>query len=490
MQPDFTSSPTQLAFPELNREQGKIVTAAFDGGDLSSDAGLLPISVVDREVGLSERLCEVMVDKRQSGKVQHKVLELMRARLGAIAMGYPDCNDLNSLRSDLMFRLFAGRKLEDGNLAGQSTLSRWENSLTFCELRRLGRILLKCAVEQLPAGTKTIVIDADSSEDPCHGQQQLQFYNAYYESHCFLPLLVHAAAIDDHGREGRCWPMAVLLRPGNCHGTRFFRPAMSAVIAALRARFPEVKIIVRCDSGFGSDKIMRFCERQKVNFVLGLAQNPVLHHSSGHIQLETCAKYQRFHRIFSPRARRNRGMKTSAPECVHYGGFLHHPPSWKTCRRVVLKSTVKHPGLEQNPELGSHFVATDLMAPSLNAAGETWTAQTLHAFYCRRGDQENRIKEWKLDMQSDRTSCHRFEANQLRVILHTAAMLLLNVLQERLPRQKLGNLQINTLRLQMLKVAARITVSCRRIRIQLPTSFPHSDVWLAFTRNLGPPAPA
>lgn len=479
----------------LSREQGKVVVASFDGGELTSDAGLLLLAEADRRLELSRRLSGTLEDGRQEAKVRHPAEELLRARIGAICAGYPDCNDLNVLKRDPALRLFSGRKYLDkasSELAGQSTLSRWENRITSAELVRMGLELMALAVEQLPPDTRAVVIDVDSTDDPCHGQQVLQGFNRYYNCHCFMPLLVHISAVEDGGhgrvREGRRWLAAALLRSGRCHGTYHFRAVVHRVILELRRRFPQVHIIVRCDSGFGTEKIMRFCEKRRVHFVLGLPQNEVLQRRSGSIQLKACLKYTRFRRIFSPRERRQRGLKTPAPSCAHYGTFYHQPNSWSAVRRVVVKAGLTLHPLHETPELNPRFVVTNIMPPMLNAAGRRWKACEVYRFYCQRGDQENRIKEWKLDLNSGRTSCHRFSANQFRLLPHTAAMLLLNFVQHKMPvTKKLGPLSIGTLRLHLLKVAARLTASTRRLHIQLPTSFPYAGIWLALQPNLAPP---
>lgn len=463
------------------------MVTTFDGGDLTSDSGLLLLSSVDRHLRLSESLASVVVDNRQPAKVVHQLVELMRTRLGAIAAGYPDCNDLNTLRRDPALRLFSGCKLKEHDLAGQATLSRWENSVSIADLKQLGMVLMASAIAQLPPGTRQVVVDVDSTDDPCHGQQQLEGFNAYYGHHCFHPLLVHVCGVDSRGKEGRMWPVAAVLRGGNTHGSRFFRPAVSRVIDAIRVRFPGIQIIVRADSGFGSDKLMRLMERKKVDYVLGVPKNAALTRWADAILAKAWTMYSRWPKVFCPQSRLESGKKGPVPDCIAYGGFIHNSDSWTTCRRVVVKAAITHAPFTQKPELNPRYVVTNLMNPQRNLQGKRWKPEEVYRFYCRRGDQENRIKEWKLDMQSGRTSCHRFTANQFRLILHTAAMLLLNVLQEQIPvTSKFRNPQINTLRLQLLKVAARVTVSCRRICVQLPTAFPHADLWLALNQNLHP----
>lgn len=205
----------------------------------------------------------------------------------------------------------------------------------------------------------------------------------------------------------------------------------------------------------------------------------------------TLTKYRRFPKVFCPAFRsievkdRKKGYP---PACLRFGGFIWQTDSWSQLRRVVVKAAITHTHGGQKPELTTRFLVTNLMAPHYDTAGRKWRAKRLYNFYGRRGEQENRIKEWKLDLESGRTSCHRFEANQFRLLLHTAAMLLVALVQEQLPpASQWKKLQAGTLRCQLLKVAARIIVSCRRIHILLPSSFPHAAVWHHLNHSLAPP---
>lgn len=493
MQADSTQ---QLSFAELSGEQGKAVEVAFDGGDLTSDGGLLLLGQLERRIGLSARLCAAVGDRRQPGKVRHSLSELFRARIGAIAVGYPDCNDLNPLRIDPALRLFSGQRLwakksasgangSGGNrseanrvLAGQSTLCRFENGMTRRQVYRLALELARATIEQLPIRTEQVVIEFDSTDDPCHGQQQFEGFNAYYREHCFMPLLCHLAVKDQKGGVRR-WQLPVLLRPGRVHGTVGVRAVLKRVVALLRERFPAIQIIVRADSGFGSNEVLCACERLEVDYVIGLPQNTALHRESRHQQMQTCLRYtrERDHWRLMARSPAKWRPPCDALECVEYGSIYHRADSWPKVRRVVVKSAITH-NLAGEAALNPRFVVTSLVPIHLNAAGRLWKADEVYRFYCQRGDQENRIKEWKLDLEGGRTSCHRFLANQFRLLLHGAALLLLNLLQSHLdPQQAFGRTSVGTFRASLLKVAARITVTCRRIRIQLPSAFPYQETW-------------
>lgn len=507
---------------ELSAEQGKVVEVAFDGDDLTSDSGLLLLAGVDRRLGLSPRLARVAGDSRQQNRVRHSITEMFRTRIGAIAAGYPDCNDLNRLRGDKALRLFSAQRLAGGKspraagpntvLAGQSTLCRFENGMSRSQVYRLAMELARVTIEQLPLGTQHVVVEFDSTDStapmiPAMASRSLKAstpITGITASCRFMPLLCHLAVSDKNGHLRR-WQLPVLLRPGRVHGTVGVRAVLKRVVALLRERFPQVRIIVRADSGFGTNEVMCACEKLRVDYVLGLPQNPALHHGSRRLQMDTCLRYSRerehwrllANRTFRPKMRpkmrrtskqaigeeatrehiQERPVPLDPVECVEYGSIYHEAGSWPKVRRVVVKSAITH-SLSGEATLNPRFVVTSLAPIHANAAGKLWKASEVYHFYCQRGDQENRIKEWKLDLEGGRTSCHRFLANQFRLLLHGAALLLLNVLQSRLdPKRTLGRATIGTLRTTLLKVAAKITISCRRIRIQMPSAFPYQEAW-------------
>jgi hypothetical protein len=244
LQQDFTS---QLNFVELSVEQRKEIVSGFDGGDLSSDGGLLLLAQVDRQLNLCSSLADAMGDPRQQSKVRHSLTELIRSRVGGIAAGYPDCNDINALRRDPVLRLFSGRPLAEGDVATQSTLSRLETGVTRKQVMRAAKALAKAVVKQLPGSTREVIIEFDSTDDPCHGQQEFEGFNAYYGQHCYMPLLTHLVARDEHGRWRR-WTLPVLLRPGRIHGTVGVKAVLKRMVALLRRRFARLHIVVRAAS--------------------------------------------------------------------------------------------------------------------------------------------------------------------------------------------------------------------------------------------------
>jgi len=495
------NSNSPLLFPELAREQGKPIVAAFDGGDLTTDGGLLLLAQADQRLGLSTAIARSMSERRQVSKVLHPLTELVSSRIGALAMGYSDCNDLTRLGRDPAHLLFSGLSPESGALASQATFSRFENRVKSTDLLKVAKEIARRIIDQLPADTKQIIIDGDATVDPCHGQQELEGFNDYYGNHCYLPLLIHLVE-----KNGRRWQVASVLRSGKSGGAKGFQTVVKRVIAMLRERFPEIKIIIRCDGGFGGDSILTFCESQKVSYVIGLPQNPALHRAFKHEEMDACLRYsmEKQHwqlqtkraarKRLAAQARRKAGKGDAGNvelaqagesdpveeyECAVYRRLAYQAGSWMEPRSVVVKAAIT------NGELNSRFVVTNLTPHEYSPRGRNFNSSEVYWFYCQRGDQENRIKEWKIDMDGGRTSCHRFAANQFRLLLHQAAMLLLNVLQSKMPTtRRFANLQINTLRLHILKVAARVTVSCRRICVHLASSFPHQDIWLQLNRAL------
>jgi hypothetical protein len=439
-----SSCPT-LTFPAAI---GREVLCRFDGGDITSDAGLLLIAQADKKIGLSQALSDALVDKRQQSKVRHDLPTLLRERVFAIAMGYADANDLDRLKDDPALKLACGRRPATGlPLASQPTISRLENSVTKKDLLRLGLALARRVIAQLPADTKKVVLDVDATDDPCHGQQEFEFFNAYYDTHCYLPLYLHVTAGD-----GRQRLLATLLRPGKCAATLGVFALLRRGVRLVRARFAQVKIVLRADAGFGCDAVLRFCDKQKLGYVLGLSKNARLQALSTPYQIRAAIRH-----------------KWEGDGCREWGEFLYKAGTWDKKRRVIVKAEVTC------GELNPRYVVTSepVQTPAL-----------VYQFYGGRGDSENRIKEMKLDTDSGRTSCHRFVANQFRLLMHAAAYVLLGVLQQAACGTRWANAQAGTLRLRLLKVGARVVQSCRKVWLHLASSFPEQAAWFALHRQL------
>jgi hypothetical protein len=439
-----------LRFPAV---KGKAVVARFDGGDITSDSGVLLLSAADRKIGLTKALSEAIMDKRQSSKVRHGQQTLLSERTYAVGQGYEDANDLDTLCSDPALKLSCGYAPEsDPALASQPTLSRFENRVDKKDLIRMGEALARCVVKQLPWGTRRVVLDIDAMEDPCHGQQQFEFFNAYYDSHCFLPLLLFVT--DERGRQRL---MGVLLRSGKA-GNSGVSWLIRKAVAILRERFPALEIVLRADAGFGNDKVLRQCDKLKLSYSLCVSANRRLHALSTSIQMQACCKY-----TFEKASWHEEGV------CREFGTIQYKAGSWDKKRTVIVKAEITQ------GKLNPRFVVTNI--------GED-DPEKAYGFYCARGDRENRIKEFKLDLAGGRTSCHRFLANQFRVILHAAATVLIGVIQEATAGTEWAKAQAATIRLHLLKVGARIVETSRRIWMHLSSSYPNQSAWLKIHQKL------
>jgi hypothetical protein len=310
-----------------------------------------------------------------------------------------------------------------------------------------------------------VVLDIDEMADPCHGQQEFEFFNAHYDCHCYLPLLLYIT--DETGRQRI---MGVLLRPGKS-GTVGVRGLLKRAVRLLRSRFPQIEIVLRADAGYGNDHVLRCCGRLQIGYILGLRGNKRLHAISAPVQMDACLKYSQLK------------YRLDNPVCREYGAFEYKAGSWDKARTVVVKAEItvspitimSSAGWRQDVKLNPRFVVTnqDFASPEI-----------AYAFYCERGDRENRIKEFELDLLGGRTSCHRFLANQFRVLLHGAAAVLMSILQEAAQATSFGKAQVGTLRLRLLKVGARVVETTRRIWVHLSSSYPDQRAWQAICQVL------
>ncbi len=432
----MSNSLFEMQFPAVGRRS---VAGRFDGGEITSDAGLLLLAQAERKLRLSERLAEQIVDTREARKVRHKVADLLQERIFAIAAGYEDANDLDNLCRDPALLLSCGKPLGE-TLASQPTLSRFENAVEPKDLFCLAETLAWVVVGQLPRDTRSVVLDVDASDDPCHGQQEFEFFNGYYDTHCYLPLYLHVT-----GDDGVQRLMAVLLRPGNAGAKLGLFGMFRKAIRLLRKRFPAVAITLRADSAFGDGEVLDFCDRHGLAYTLALKSNKRLERVTAWMAEQVVAD-----------------CKALGTEQREFVSFSYQADSWERARRVVAKvETVKG-------KLNVRYVLTS--RPSQKP-------ERVYQFYCERGDRENRIKEMKVDLVAGRTSCHRFWANQFRLILHAAACVLWRAVQDALGGTCWANKQIGTLRLMLVKIGARVVQSCRRIWLHLPTSCPNQGMW-------------
>ena len=424
---------------------GKKVVADFSGGDITSDACALLLGEIDKQIGLTQAIASCIHDKRQAAKVRQSILDLIRERIFFIASGYEDCNDADTLKSDPVFKLLAGRcPQSDNDLASQPTLSRFENSINRSELYNIAEVFVSLFIQRHKKNPpEKIILDADATDDPAHGQQEFSFYHGYYENYCYLPLLVFAQC----GREEEDELLAAVLRRSNIHGGYGTVSILKRIVTRLRTAFPNTKILFRGDSAFALPEIYQWCETGKINYLIGLPKNNRLLALAEPFMYDALAEYE------------EEGEKVRRFYDIEYAAG-----SWKRERRVILKAEVLF--AEENPR----FVVTNL------TGGDP---EDLYELYVKRGDSENRIKELKLDLNSGRTSCHGFRANQFRLLLHAASYILLQELRKCLEKTELAKAQVRTLRAKLLKIGAWVKETVRRVWIRMAGGFPLKEFFFS-----------
>jgi len=380
-------TPRQQAPLHLAPVGAKAVDLDFDGGRLSSDAGVVLLKDIDAQLGLTRNLAAVLSDPRDPRRINFTLEDLIKQRVFQIAAGYEDANDSHTLRDDPIFKLLRDRLPETGaSLASQPTMSRCENRVSRPELSRMALELLHQFLASSAKPPQVIVLDVDDTEDPVHGEQEHARYDGYYGGYCFMPLHVYA------GRSGRL--ITTILK-----AKRFTEAQMLAVlkrlVKRLRQVWPHTLLIVRGDSHFASPEVMQWIEAQPhLGYVTGLTSNAVLQALAREVVEQATRAYA-----------------LSGHKVTRFHSTRYQAGTWSGPRRVVIKVE----GSEQG--INTRFVVTDLE--------QARTKVLYQQISCARGQAENESKDHKLYLKSDRTSCHRFEANQFRVLLHSAAYVLL-----------------------------------------------------------------
>jgi hypothetical protein len=426
--------------PGLSPVAGKPVQVTFDGGCLTSDGGVLVLAEIERRLGIAERLAGCIEDPRAPDRVGHGLAEMIRFRALLIAAGYEDANDCDALRADPAFKLAVGRLPASGaDLCSQPTMCRLENLPGSTALKRMMAAMVELFCDSFDDVPRRIVLDIDDTEDRVHGHQQLSLFHAHYDSRCFLPIHIYEAT------SGK--PVAVILRPGKTPDGAEVALVLRHVVKAIRARWPRVEILVRGDSHYGRHEAMTWCERNRVAYVFGLAGNKVL---LGRVaDLAEDAAVAR--------------VDGEGPKVRRFGEFRYAARSWHIERRVVARIEASTLGAD------SRFIVTNL------AGAPRWLYE---AVYCQRGQAENLIKAHKLHLASDRTSCTSATANQFRLLIHTAAYWLLHTLRGLAPKTSFWrDAQFDTIRLALIKVAARVTEMKTRIKVALPSCYPYQHSW-------------
>lgn len=428
-----------LPLPGLSPVGGKAVVARFDGGELSSDAGVLALREVEARLGVAERLAGCLKDRRNPDQVVHSLADILRFRLLMISAGYEDGNDATSLRQDPVFKMALDQPPSGRALCSQSTISRLENLADVRSLLRLGRAMvdLYCAsFRQVP---KRITLDIDDTFDAVHGGQQLRLFNAHHDEYGFQPIVV----FDGEGRF-----VTAVLRPAKRPKGTEIRSFLRRLLRAIRANWPSTTILLRGDSHYCTPEVLDWCRAEGVDFILGLAPTTTLRRHVGTLEASTLARFQA-----APDGGKVRRFKE----------FFDGAASWSRVERVVAR-------VEAGPDgTDTRFVVT-----SLTGGNGRSLYQDL---YCRRGQAENHIKAWKTHLAADRTSCPKASANQFRLFLHGGAYWLLWSLRSLMPkRSPWRTAQFDSLRLRLIKLAGRVVEMKTMIKLHLPTAAPCQDV--------------
>jgi hypothetical protein len=442
---------TQCISDQLEFEgfDGRRVVAGFDGGRMTSDAGALLLREADRVIALIDRVAACFTDGRNPGAVVHALRTLVGQRIIAIALGYEDVNDHDTLRFDPVLGLFSDRleaKRDDcAPLAGKSTVNRLEHAPAGPgdryhkighDANALEDLFVEVFVDAHGKAPREIVIDLDATDDPVHGHQEGRFFHGYYDCYCYLPLYIFAGP----------HLLAAKLRRADIDASAGAKEEVERIVAHIRRRWPRVRIVLRADSGFAREELMAWCEANRVDYVFGLARNARLVDALA-IDL---ARAEAEYRATGRPARRFRDF------------FYATLDSWSRRRRVIGKA--EHLPKGANPR----FVVTSLKRKAIDA-------RTLYeSVYCARGEAENRIKEQQLDLFADRTSTATMRANQLRLWFSSFAYVLIEALQRLgLAHTELEAATAGSIRLKLLKIGARITVSVRRIKIAMASACPY-----------------
>ena len=438
-------SGQQVLFSSLGRQK---VEADWNGGSLTSDAGAVLLRETDRRIGLIDALSRCVPDPRNPDWIIHEQRTLLSQRIFGIALGYEDLNDQQSLREDPLFQVVTERGVKkDQPLGSPPTLCRLENRVGREAAFMMNAVFVEQFIRSHATPPEELTLDFDATDDPVHGGQEGRFFNGYYDNYCFLPLYVFCGT----------QLLVAYLRRSDIDAAKHSWAILKLLVTRLRQAWPAVRIIVRGDSGFCRWKMMRWCERHGVHYIFGVAKNRVL-------LGEADSWIRRAREAFDATHQKQRLFGE-----IHYAA-----ETWDKPRRIIVKA--EH--LPEGPN--ARFVVTNLLRLGPARIYDEW--------YVARGDMENRIKEQQLALFADRTSCHAFLANQFRVLLSAAAYVLMETLRRTaLPDTELEQAQAGTIRLKLLKIAARVVTSVRRVVLHLSSAYPLADVFARVLARLHAP---
>ena len=433
------STSETLSFPACRKRR---VEARFDGGDVTSNGGVLLLRQADRVLDLTARVARGLTDGRQRGKVRHRLVDMVRQRVFGIALGYEDLNDHDGLRHDLAVQTAVER---DRPLASAPTLCRFENAAERGWAGTIHEVLVETFIAAHGPPPAQIVLDIDATDDAVHGAQDGRFFHGYYDHYCFLPLYVFCG---DH-------LLVAYLRPANIDPAKHALAILKLLVARLRQAWPKVRIVLRADSGFCRWRLMNWCERAGLGYILGLARNSRLVALAEPEMAAAEAAYA------------GSGLKQR-----RFAELRYAAKTWNRERRVIAR--LEHGPKGTNPR----FVVTNL-----DGEGQ----RLYERLYCARGEMENRIKEQQLGLFADRTSCHKWWPNQLRLLLASLAYVLIAAIRRiALTATDMARAQCATIRLKLFKIGAVVTRNTRRIRFMLSSACPDKDLFRLIAARLKP----
>jgi Transposase DDE domain group 1 len=467
--------------------EGRHVVASFDGGAITSNAGALLLGATDRALGMVDRLASCFVDRRSQAHVEHSVATLVGQRIFALALGYEDLNDHETLRHDPLMAVLAGkleaRRADCAAVAGKSTLNRLELSkpepsryhkISY-DAEAVDRLLVDLFLEAQRTAPEQIILDLDATDDPLHGEQEGRFFHGYYKCYCYLPLYIFC------GRHLLC----ARLRRADIDASAGAIEEVARIVAQIRGRWPRVRILLRADSGFTRDDLMTWCEQNDVDYLFGLAKNdrliaeiaPELAEAAEENRVS--GKPARRFKDFRYRTRkswsRQRRVVGKAEWMIPSTAESKSESATKPRRKKKNKKSIKVGDIDLATLEGRanpRFVVTSLPADKHQARA------LYEKLYCARGEMENRIKECQLDLFADRTSTGTMRANQLRLWLSSMAYVLISSLRRiALANTRFADATCGTIRLKLLKIGAQVRISVRRIKFSMASAFPYSDVF-------------
>lgn len=415
----------------------------FQGGEITSDAGLVALREFDHRIGFTESLVACLDDDRHPSYVKHELAELVIQRLYGVVAGYEDQNDADKLRHDGLFQMLAGKDELGESLASQPSLSRLENSVSAHEVGALNDLLTESFIQSQDSPA-LLILELDSTDDPAHGQQELIEFNGFHNQYMYHPLLIH------EGLSG-CL-LGTFLRPGNAHAAENVLSALRPIVERLKEAFPRATLLLRGDAGFAVPELYQFCESHGIEFTIALPANEVFKRESDDLQQQAVEQYQ-----------------ATSEKAKLYDHFPHQAKSWQHTLRILVKVEAGAEGLNRR------FVVT-------NRPGDP---QRLFNFYEGRGQAENYIKELKNQFRADRLSCSRFEANCFRLVLFGLAYQLINLFRRRLSNPELRRAQLQTLREKLFKVGALIKQSTRRFWLHLASGWPYQRLLAGAICDIG-----